>query len=52
VKEVNAIVGELQMLEYESDSSGMSGTSGWGGPLKTLKILRMKSEGEHKNEDD
>jgi hypothetical protein len=57
--EVKVIVGQLQNLEYESDSSGMSGPASLG-HLRVLKAdeeslnRKRKSEDEdgHKNEDD
>ena len=59
VDEVNGIMGQLQKLEYESDSSGMSGPAGLGSHLMVLKAddavnrkRKRGADGGHKNKDD
>ena len=55
--EVNIIMGQLQNLEYESDSSGIAGL---GGHLCVIKVdeevfnrkRKIESKGGHENKDD
>jgi hypothetical protein len=60
VDEVNVIVGQLRNIEYESDSSGMSGPAGLGGHSTVSKVYKevlnrkrkRVSEGGCKNKDE